>query len=518
MKGLGTCTCRWAPAPPPPAAIPRASGTRRSRSTKATAVPYPVTSDHPNAKAVRAGRTSRSCAGRGGATVRARTTLQSGRIEVVLPRCFDAGATSRWRRRPGQALRLERPGRERGARHARADLGERRFAVRGGIVAEGRETAVVGRPEPVERNVLRRFQDSVPYLFGRLDARVDRIDHADEYPLAGLDVLLHEAQRLAAVGLTRALDVEVRHLQLEERGQEVCVVHVGAVRRVPIAARTGVDADPLPLFGGEALEHLVVQVDERLEQPLRWIELDREPALREIELHDVGALRQTPADVRLRLAQQITEERFARVSPNPVLGIHQTEGRGRNDRLLDGHVGERPRVRDIPIGVRLIAERPGSQPGELPHVPVRERDRDAVGCEVREPVDRVRGEARFRLLPIGDHGGLGRLEAPDGVADRRVLEASELVAREATGGELLHPRDELRGSGDAANGFSGDGHGARLAAAVAMSMTLSPNPWTRVQDDETSSGRHTVSRDAGCETPASRAVSVLSPPPPARSP
>src|SRR5437867_11492071 len=206
---------------------------------------------------------------------------------------------------PTQALRLERPGRERGARHARADLGERRFAVRGGIVAEGRETAVVGRPEPVERNVLRRFQDSVPYLFGRLDARVDRIDHADEYPLAGLDVLLHEAQRLAAVGLTRALDVEVRHLQLEERGQEVCVVHVGAVRRVQIAARTGVDADPLPLFGGEALERLVVQVDERREQPLRWIELDREPALREIELHNVGALRQTPADVRLRLAQQI---------------------------------------------------------------------------------------------------------------------------------------------------------------------------------------------------------------------
>src|SRR5205809_7452834 len=174
------------------------------------------------------------------------------------------------------------------------------------------------------------------------------MDHADDYPLAGLDALLHEAQRLAAVGLTRALDVEVRHLQLEERGQEVCVVNVGAVRRVPIAARTGVDADPLPLFGGEALEHLVVQVDERLEQPLRWIELDREPALREIELHNVGALRQTPADVRLRLAQEITEERFARVSPNPVPGIQPTEGRSRNARLPDAHAAQRTRAPDTP--------------------------------------------------------------------------------------------------------------------------------------------------------------------------
>src|SRR5438876_10527920 len=89
-------------------------------------------------------------------------------------------------------------------------------------------------------------------------------------------------------------------------------------------------------------------------------------------------------------------------------------------------------------------------------------------------MDRVGGEAGFRLLPVGDDGGLGRLEPPDGVLDRGVLEASELVARKATAGELLHPRDELRGSGDAANGFSGDRHGARLSGAVTMSMPLAP--------------------------------------------
>src|SRR5207245_11589598 len=83
--------------------------------------------------------------------------------------------------------------------------------------------------------------------------------------------------------------------------------------------------------------------------------------------------------------------------------------------------------------------------------------------------------------------------------DRRVLEASELVAREATGGELLHPGDELRGSGDAANGFSGDRHGARLAAAVAMSMTLSPNPWIRVRRGAWTAGKPVRIRDFGLQ-------------------
>src|SRR5213078_3755310 len=88
--------------------------------------------------------------------------------------------------------------------------------------------------------------------------------------------------------------------------------------------------------------------------------------------------------------------------------------------------------------------------------------------------DRVGGEAGFRLLTVGDDGGLGRFEPPDGVADALVLEAGELVARQSAGGELLHPRDELRGSGDAANGFGGDRHGARLSGAVTMSMPLPP--------------------------------------------
>src|SRR5882724_12617047 len=137
-------------------------------------------------------------------------------------------------------------------------------------------------------------------------------------------------------------------------------------------------------------------------------------------------------------------------------------------------MGVRPCAREICVGVGLIAERPSGQPRQLARVSVGERDDDAVGCEVGEPMDRVRGEAGFRLLPVGDDGGLGRFEPLDGVTDRRILEPSELVARETALGELLYSRDELRWSGDAANGFGGDGHGVRLAAAGAMSMMLSP--------------------------------------------
>src|SRR5207253_7724258 len=137
----------------------------------------------------------------------------------------------------------------------------------------------------------------------------------------------------------------------------------------------------------EALEYLMVRVHEHPGQAQQWIEVHREPAFGEIELHHVGTLRETPADVRLRLAHEILEKRFARIPCNAVLRIEQAERRGRDHRLFDGHVGVRSRAREICVGIRLIAERPGGEPGELPRVSVGERDRDAVGCEVREPGD-----------------------------------------------------------------------------------------------------------------------------------
>ena len=72
---------------------------------------------------------------------------------------------------------------------------------------------------------------------------------------------------------------------------------------------------------------------------------------------------------------------------------------------------------------------------------------------------------------------------PDEADLRRIaslLEDGEKIAI-LVGAGALHARDEVRGSGDAADGFGGDWHGARLAAAGAMSITLNPSPWTRAR-------------------------------------
>ena len=61
----------------------------------------------------------------------------------------------------------ERWRRQRGARDARPDLSRRRCrGVVERVVAEGREAAVVGRAELVERNVLGRLEHAVAHLLG----------------------------------------------------------------------------------------------------------------------------------------------------------------------------------------------------------------------------------------------------------------------------------------------------------------------------------------------------------------
>ena len=59
--------------------------------------------------------------------------------------------------------------------------GEVRRAVLGlDVAAERREAAVVGRAEPLDRDVAWPPQQLVADVLGRLDARVERVDHADE--------------------------------------------------------------------------------------------------------------------------------------------------------------------------------------------------------------------------------------------------------------------------------------------------------------------------------------------------
>ena len=142
-----------------------------------------------------------------------------------------------------------------------------------------------------------------------------------------------------AVRLARQGDVEVPDLQLEQAGQQLGVIDVGAVGRVAVAAGAGVHADPLPLLGGEPRQRQVVQVDEAVQQLAGGVDLDRQPPLGEVDLHLVRALPQAVADLGLVLAQQVVDELLAGIAGDLVGRVHQAQGRGRDDRLLHRHVG-----------------------------------------------------------------------------------------------------------------------------------------------------------------------------------
>ena len=147
------------------------------------------------------------------------------------------------------------------------------------------------------------------------------------------------------------------------------------------------DADPTPLVVREPLEHAVVEVDEAIEECPRGVELDREPALGEVDLDGVRTLLEAAPDVELRLSHQIVEELRPRVTLDPVCRVQEAERRGRDDSLLERMLGLLLRQLEVRIGVRPVAERSRGQARQLARVTVGERDRDTVGRERREARD-----------------------------------------------------------------------------------------------------------------------------------
>ena len=194
--------------------------------------------------------------------------------------------------------------RERGAEHARPDLRERRVAGRRRVVAEGREPAVVAVVPSCSTGMYRAASRTRSRTSSGVSTRgsIGSID-ADEHPLVRLQVLADDLQDAGAVLLARQGDVEVPDLQLEQAGQQLGVIDVAAVGRVAVAAGAGVDADALAVLGGEPRQREVVQVDEAVQQVAGRVDLDRQPALREVDLHLVGALAQAVADLGLVLAR-----------------------------------------------------------------------------------------------------------------------------------------------------------------------------------------------------------------------
>ncbi len=308
---------------------------------------------------------------------------------------------------------------------------------------------------------LRGLEDAVADLRGRLDARRDRVRDADEDAAAVLRVRPQDLQHPGPIRLARELDEEVADVQAKERGKQLGVVHVGAVRRVLVAARAGVDADAPALLGAEALEDPVVQVDERVEQALGGVELDAEAPLGEVEL-DRRPGGEAASDVRRRLADEVVDERLPGIAGDPGPRVEQRDGRRRDDGLLERGLRVLHRALEVFRRVGRVAERARGQDRKLASVAVREGNRHAARGEVREPVDRVGREARLSLLAVGDDGRPGLLEAADRVAHGAVEEGLERVFPDAPLPEGAHAVHELDRTGNAADGFGGYSHGKNL--------------------------------------------------------
>ena len=115
--------------------------------------------------------------------------------------------------------------------------------------------------------------------------------------------------------------------------------------------------DPLLFFRGEAGEREIVQLDEAVQQLARGIELDREPAFREIDLHVVRSFRQAGAHFLLVLAQKVVDKFFPGISRNAFRRIHQSERGGRDNGLFDGPIGQALCVFQKLVGPAAIAKR-----------------------------------------------------------------------------------------------------------------------------------------------------------------
>ena len=187
-----------------------------------------------------------------------------------------------------------------------------------------------------------------------------------------------------------------------------------------------------------------------MKQLARRIDLHREPALREVDLHAVSTLSQAVANFGLVLAQQVGDELLAGVPRYRLGRVHQAQGRRGDHGLLDWpmRVGE-GRV-EIAVRVGLVVEGPARQPKHAPRVTRREGNLEAVGSRVREPMNAIRPEIMvLALLAVRDHRRSGRLELRDRVSNGRIVQRLQ--------GWILGVRsdglNQRRGARDAADWF-----------------------------------------------------------------
>ena len=118
---------------------------------------------------------------------------------------------------------------------------------------------------------------------------------ADENPLVALQMAADDFQHARPVNFACEGDVEISGQKLKKAGQQFGVIDFAAVGRIAIGAWAGVHADPRAFLVREPRKPQVVQVDEAVQECPRWVDLDGQPSLREVDLNLVRTLFQAAA-------------------------------------------------------------------------------------------------------------------------------------------------------------------------------------------------------------------------------
>jgi hypothetical protein len=162
------------------------------------------------------------------------------------------------------------------------------------------------------------------------------------------------------------------------------------------------NADPLSVLIREVIQDAIVQRDELLEKRTCGIELQRQAALGEIDLHVVRALLEAQSDIGGGFVDQIGEERFTGIPPDAGLGVQQAQCGRRNHGLFHRQPGQPFRLRNIQGGACRVAKGSGREAGELTRMPVCERNDNTIWRESAHAIEGVRREARFGLFAVGN--------------------------------------------------------------------------------------------------------------------
>src|SRR6202165_1594769 len=262
-------------------------------------------------------------------------------------------------------------------------------------------------------------------------------------------------QAMPPTPLARNRDVEISRLQRKQAGQQLGIVDIGAVRRIEIISRAGVDTDAPALLRREPRQREVVQVNEAVEKISRGIDLHGQPSFGEVDLNLVRTLFQAAPNLGFMLAQEIVDELLAGIIPNRLGRIHQTQGRRRNYRLLDRHVSVAHGDIQVTVCVPPVTEGAAREPRQAARMTVRERYLKTVRGHVRKPMDAVRCEmVMLSLFAVRNDRRAGGFEPFDGVSNRIFIEWSEVRILTVASCDSL---DKIEWSWDTANWLGGYG-------------------------------------------------------------